>query len=84
MAITSGVLFAAESVELKSDKNKRFWQTSHARSFRCLLLHDISLSDEDQKYSATIHFDEARVQALTKTRNFKTREFNLLVFYLKL
>ena len=62
---------------VKSEDERRFWTTSHAQSFRCMLLHDIALSDEQSRFSGTVHFDEVRVQAFSNDETFKSRKYTL-------
>ncbi|XP_071529913.1 uncharacterized protein [Panulirus ornatus] len=50
---------------------RNYWQTSNDFSFRCLLLHDIELTDEYNN-TATLHFDEVRVQAFSTGDTFRT------------
>ncbi|CAL4169895.1 unnamed protein product, partial [Meganyctiphanes norvegica] len=58
-------------VELVSEKDRKFWQTSNLRSFRCLLLHDIKLKD-DINNNAKLHFDQVRIQAFSEDKYFRT------------
>ncbi|ROT71197.1 hypothetical protein C7M84_010487 [Penaeus vannamei] len=58
-------------VTVMSKDNRKYWQTNNARSFRCLLLHDVPLTDSFNN-SATLHFDEVRVQAFSSSDRFRT------------
>ncbi|XP_047495398.1 uncharacterized protein LOC125043357 [Penaeus chinensis] len=58
-------------VTVASKDNRKYWQTNNARSFRCLLLHDVPLTDSFNN-SATLHFDEVRVQAFSSSDRFRT------------
>ncbi|XP_076052998.1 uncharacterized protein LOC143032330 [Oratosquilla oratoria] len=64
-----------DKVTITSPDGKRYWQTSLDRSFRCSLLHDVSLSDEDGEYSGSIHMGEARVQAFSDGVTFKMSKY---------
>ena len=70
----NNVYWPTEEVSLSSPAARKYWMTSQYKSFRCLLLHDISLSSKDERHSGTIHFDEVRVQAFTDGEYFKRRE----------
>ncbi|KAG7160554.1 uncharacterized protein LOC121876081 [Homarus americanus] len=58
-------------VTLVSRKDRTYWQTTNSKSFRCLLLHDVTLKDSYNN-SATLHFDEVRVQAFCDSEIFRT------------
>ncbi|KAK7061162.1 hypothetical protein SK128_018898, partial [Halocaridina rubra] len=58
------------TVTVASKEGRKFWQTNNAYSFRCLLLHDIALADIYNN-TATLHFDEVRVQAFCDTNLFR-------------
>ncbi|XP_068232383.1 uncharacterized protein [Palaemon carinicauda] len=58
------------TVTVSSKEDRKFWQTNNAYSFRCLLLHDISLFDINNN-TATLHFDEVRVQAFCEEDYFR-------------
>lgn len=61
-------------VSVVSKPGRKYWQTSNARSFRCLLVHDVRLTDASN-HTAILHFDEVRVQAFNHDPTFRTREW---------
>ncbi|KAG0726950.1 hypothetical protein GWK47_004120 [Chionoecetes opilio] len=58
-------------VSVVSKTGRKYWQTSNSRSFRCLVVHDIKLSDA-VNHTAILHFDEVRVQAFNQEDIFRT------------
>ncbi|KAK4317013.1 hypothetical protein Pmani_011874 [Petrolisthes manimaculis] len=61
---------ASGEVTVGSTTDRKYWQTSNYKSFRCLLLHDVALSDALNN-TATLHFDEVRVQAFCTESIFR-------------
>ncbi|XP_064105786.1 uncharacterized protein LOC135215214 [Macrobrachium nipponense] len=60
----------SSTITVASKDGRKFWQTNNEYSFRCLLLHDISLLDINNN-TATLHFDEVRVQAFCDEAFFR-------------
>ncbi|XP_045131255.1 lysosome-associated membrane glycoprotein 1-like [Portunus trituberculatus] len=58
-------------VSAVSKPGRKWWQTSNARSFRCLVVHDVRLTDATN-HTAILHFDEVRVQAFNNEAIFRT------------
>ncbi|XP_069939243.1 lysosome-associated membrane glycoprotein 1-like [Cherax quadricarinatus] len=57
-------------VTVASKDDQKYWRTNNEKSFRCLLLHDVILTDKLNN-TATLHFDEVRVQAFCKEDTFR-------------